>query len=411
MSWPGRGGVVWTALVTVAAAVLAGVMFWAVPHRLTDLSVYVGGTEAFLRGGGLYDYELAGRGLRFTYPTFAAILFTPLTLMPHWLAAALLTLVDIVVAIVLIRVIRKRVDLVFVVFLGFLLLSEPGRENLWLGQINFLITALVVIDLLLIRNRRLSGIALGIAIGVKLTPAIFVAYLLLIGRYRSAANAVGAFAATVLIALIAAPKATVTYFSGLMLDADRVGGVAYVSNQSLRGVAERLLGTGSAGVVAVIAGVIALGVCGCAAWSAHRSGHELMAVFCVGVAGLLFSPISWSHHWLWLTLLVIAVIERPIAPWVSRIAWGAAVILGLGPIWWFANPNGAPVEPGLVAALVTSAYAIAAFALVVAIISCLGPDVRRSSRRPCASGRVWPAGPPRDSGSTGGWTGSTSSSP
>ncbi|MGH3969475.1 MAG: alpha-(1-2)-phosphatidylinositol mannosyltransferase, partial [Mycobacterium sp.] len=41
-----------------------------------------------------------------------------------------------------------------------------------------------------------------------------------------------------------------------------------------------------------------------------RAGEQALAVICVALFGLMVSPVSWSHHWVWVlpTLLVTAVL-------------------------------------------------------------------------------------------------------
>ena len=65
---------------------------------------------------------------------------------------------------------------------------------------------MVVVLVDLVRpERRLSGVALGIAAGVKLTPLVFVVLLVLAGHRATAARAVLAFGCTVAIGFVAVP--------------------------------------------------------------------------------------------------------------------------------------------------------------------------------------------------------------
>lgn len=63
--------------------------------------------------------------------------------------------------------------------------GEPLVTTLWLGQINLLVLWLVAEDLLA-RDPRRRGLLCGVAAGVKLTPALFVVYLLVATRQRTA---------------------------------------------------------------------------------------------------------------------------------------------------------------------------------------------------------------------------------
>ena len=91
------------------------------------------------------------------------------------------------------------------------LLTEPVQQTLALGQVNLLLMLLVVADLLTPdalrgRTRWWHGIGIGLAAGVKLTPLIFIPYLLLVRRYRQAATAAGVFAATVALGYAVLPR-------------------------------------------------------------------------------------------------------------------------------------------------------------------------------------------------------------
>ena len=72
-----------------------------------------------------------------------------------------------------------------------------ARATLSYGQVDILLAAAVLYDLTLPDSSRRKGAAIGLAAGIKLTPAIFVAYLLMTRRYQAAATAAAVFAATI----------------------------------------------------------------------------------------------------------------------------------------------------------------------------------------------------------------------
>ena len=61
---------------------------------------------------------------------------------------------------------------------------EPIRTTLVIDQINIVLLALVTWDLLRTKQSRWTGVGIGIAAGIKLTPLIFIPYLLLTKRFR-----------------------------------------------------------------------------------------------------------------------------------------------------------------------------------------------------------------------------------
>jgi hypothetical protein len=64
------------------------------------------------------------------------------------------------------------------------------------------------------------------------------------------------------------------------------------------------------------------------------------AVISVALAGLLISPISWTHHWLWLILVppMLAIRRNPGAPRSIRILlWSLVALVIAAPYWWFSH--------------------------------------------------------------------------
>ena len=162
--------------------------------------------------------------------------------------------------------------------------------------------ALVTWDLCQPAGRRWQGAATGVAAGIKLVPLLFVAYLVLTRRFRQAAVAARAFAVTVAAGFAALPSASVTWWlGGDFLQAGRTGFVGGQQNQSLRGLVTRLAGSVAGGtrpwlVLAVLVGGAGLA----AAVTLHRRGYPLAGLLTCALTGLLVSPISWDHHWVWL---------------------------------------------------------------------------------------------------------------
>jgi hypothetical protein len=94
----------------------------------------------------------------------------------------------------------------------------------------------------------------------------------------------------------------------VFLDERRVGNPVNPANQSLSGALARFAGGLDAAQpwwigAAVVTGLAGLAVAG---W-AHRRGHRLAAVTCCGLTGLLVSPFSWTHHWVWAWPLLVAL--------------------------------------------------------------------------------------------------------
>ena len=138
---------------------------------------------------------------------------------------------------------------------------------------------------------------------MKVTPALLVVAQAVRGDIRAFLRGAIAFAACTGVAAVVAPTATWQFYSALMWDPARTGGVAYIGNQSLRGVWERMA-PGHAVVLWAVSSLVVLGV-GALGVRRHRS-DPWFALTIAAVAGLLVSPISWTHHWVWV-LPVVAI--------------------------------------------------------------------------------------------------------
>lgn len=302
----------WLALLAVSLAVAAYVGVGGGGGWI-DLRVYrLGGETVFL--GGLYDVRLHPEGLAFTYPPIAAMLFAPVAALPVSVAAALWsfgTVVALGYAVgLVVRVLSPAAPWwTSPALTAGSLALEPVWSHLSFGQINTLLMALVVHDLLR-ADRRWSGALVGLAAGLKLTPLVFVVFLLLVGRIRAAALAAGSFVATVVVGFLVTPRDAWAYWTALAGDADRVGGVAYAGNQSALSVLWRLLGHEPSTLVwLVVAGALGVGtlLLGVVAWRRGDAVGSVLGTCLAAAAMLLASPISWNHHWVWAVPLVLVL--------------------------------------------------------------------------------------------------------
>jgi alpha-1,2-mannosyltransferase len=283
---------------------------------MIDLQVYRWGGEMARQHRNVYDLQYGGF-LSFTYTPLAVLAFE---LMSHLSLAVLrfvMTGASLTALIVALWVAfglagvsgaaqrSRRVGLTLGTA-GLVLGLEPVMQTLGFGQINLLLMALVLVDLAQPDDRKWKGAGVGLAAAIKLTPAIFVGYLVLTRRLRAAAVACATFAATVALGFLVLPAASRRFwFGGLFLNSERVGGVAYAGNQSVNGALVRLFGGVSQARPAWFAAALLIGGGGLllAAWASRR-GEELLGIATCALTALLISPISWSHHWVWVVLLV-----------------------------------------------------------------------------------------------------------
>lgn len=336
------------AVAALGLSVLIRLLWMATPNgmNLVDLHVYVGGA-ADLGTGHLYDFTYAEKTpdfpLPFTYPPFAAVVFYPLHYLPFtavaigWLlliVAALYAVVRLSLSLLLgaaARESRWRTAAIGWTAVGMWL--EPVRTTIDYGQVNVF---LVLAGMLAAYSARwwVSGLLVGVAAGVKLTPAVTGLYLAGRRRWAAAVCSAVVFAATVGLSFLLSAEETRTYFGPLLGDANRIGPVGSVWNQSLRGAFTRLLGH-DAGSPWELAGhripfgpwwlgaVLVIAVIAVLAWRALAFDDRLGTLLVVQLFGLMVSPISWSHHFVWLLPLILWLLYGPL-----RAAAGARVLAG-----------------------------------------------------------------------------------
>jgi alpha-1,2-mannosyltransferase len=348
-------------LVLLVVAAVAGGVAGASHTGFQDLLTYQYGGRRVLEGLSLLDSRDPLTGLRFTYPPFAGVALAPLALLPEWLAAALWTAASVGALAASIVVVRRALGRATPGWLLALLTGgatalEPVWQTLAFGQVNLFLMLAVLCDLL-VPARRWSGVLVGIAAGVKLTPVVFVVLLVLVGRRAAAGRALLALGGTVLVGLLVTP-ASAAYWAHGLVDASRVGPPELAHNQSVYGALTRLLGgTPPPLLWLAVAGPLSLAVLlvGVRWW---RRGDQVFGACLAALAMLVASPISWTHHWVWAVPTALALWEH--RRWVS-VAWSSVFVAR--PVVW--PPYGHQREFGWSAwdHVVGNAYLLAALAL------------------------------------------------
>ncbi|MHB1430941.1 MAG: glycosyltransferase 87 family protein [Streptosporangiaceae bacterium] len=218
------------------------------PYR-EDLAVYRMGGRVWLRGGFLYRQPRRPGGhlrLPFTYPPVAAVLFSLASLAPALAAVVADTLAAVALLGAVLRIFLRRLAgragasmWALAWLMPAALFIEPVRSELSLGQINIALMALVTADCLAGFPGRSRGALTGLAAAIKLTPLAFVLFFLLRRDYRAAATAVLSFAAVTGVGFALAWHDSVRYWTAVIFQASRVGGLAYAGNQSILGALAR----------------------------------------------------------------------------------------------------------------------------------------------------------------------------
>ncbi|MEU4427889.1 glycosyltransferase 87 family protein [Actinoplanes sp. NPDC024001] len=339
-------GLLWAPAALVAA--VTGILALLRPEsmRLTDLQVYLGALDTLQAGGSLYDYIRNGNA-PFTYPPFAALVL----LIPARLPAEILfpawTLGTALATVALARLFNRRAAPWIAVLL---MLSAPISSNFRYGQVSLLLALLVTTDVLALRSSRFQGVLIGLAAAVKLTPLIFIPMLWLTGRRRAAALATATFLACTTVGALLLPHDSWRYWSGEVHDVARLGFITSVGNQSLNGALLRL----DVPHRALLATALAAAIAAVALWRTTTLHDPRTALVVTGAAGIVLSPVSWTHHQVWLVLAAFlplshlaraTVLTVMIAP-VTALTWAplreSRLLLAIALALLLTRPNPAP---------------------------------------------------------------------
>ncbi|MGH3765635.1 MAG: glycosyltransferase 87 family protein [Pseudonocardiaceae bacterium] len=292
-------------------------------HGFIDLDVYRLGVRQWLGGGDMYGAlppTQDGARLPFIYPPFAALALSPLALIPWGLARVLnfgLAIATLSVTVYLcIRrcgpATNRQTALVASGFaLPLALWLEPVRETIGFGQINLILMVLIAVDCLVERPRWPRGLLIGLAAAIKLTPAVFLLYFLLRRDLRATAVTIasGALATTIGFAML--PGESMRYWFGGFAGAAGISGSPYANNQTIKAALARLSlpQPVETGLWLLVAAVVLVAVVLGIRRALGRSNTGLAMVI-TGAAGLLLSPTSWSHHWVWIVPALLVMVAE-----------------------------------------------------------------------------------------------------
>lgn len=343
------------ASLALGTCLLSFAAFWCAQRAahvsMIDLTVYRAEGATVRAGGDLYALRATEARLPTTYPPFAALLFTPLTLLETADLRAPATAVNLVLLVAFVTLSLRLVGHAHARSVAWVSAAAVWCEPVWTtlryGQVNLLLGVLVLHDLTGRPGRRLAGAGIGIAAAVKLTPALFAVFLLAAGlvdrarrggtgeRLRHARGAAVAFTAATLLAAAVLPRDSWHFWTRAVFETGRVGLVEDTANQSLRGVLARLLHTAAPGpwwtVTAAVVTVAGLA----AAAAAELRGLRAWSVTACAVTALLVSPVSWSHHWVWCVPVTLLLATSGRAAAVAAVA----VFCSYAP-WWVPHGPG-----------------------------------------------------------------------
>ena len=297
-------------LAVIALSAAVGVAMWQAwksgpPNGLLDLQIYTNSARAWLDGGSLYDYRDPTFNLSATYPPIGPLLFSVLTPLTADGREVLFTAINLLALFGcawfvsgLARITpAKRFEWSAWAFAA-AAVTIPVWLTLRQGQINIIIWLLVLADLdALRRNRRLAGLAIGLATAIKLLPGLFIVWLAVTKRWVAALCSIVVLGFAIGIGWLLAPSDSRSYWTDLLWHSDRVGALNDARNNSALAVIARNFEPS--------AGRTALWLCVSAAIlivallrsvKASRANDFLAVAAIIGCATAAISPISWTHH-------------------------------------------------------------------------------------------------------------------
>lgn len=315
------------ALTLGAVAAAAGLLFFAftvAPRDGIDFRVYLAGGQSVIDATGeLYSVSIPNDpnpGLMFTYPPAAALLFAVLAPFGERIGFdvffGLSLAVTALTALWLVSHFSGRHSIgavlrgfwlrpAAIVSFGLVAALGPWRDTMAFGQVNILLFALVMLDFLERRDSWPRGLLTGAAAGLKLTPLAFAFYFLVRGDWRGLRNMAFGFLAAFALGFLILPRESKIYWGELLPDTSRVGGGGYIDNLSIRGALLHFAG-GDAEVAPywLLLSVAAAAAAAVVIRLATLQGSHLLALAAAALLMLLVSPVSWSHHWVWVALFL-----------------------------------------------------------------------------------------------------------
>lgn len=379
-------------IVLAICELVAVIMVSAVdPHAHIDGEVYQIGARAWLNGQPIYhDLPETSVGLRlpFIYPPFAAIVFTPLAVVSKAVAITAIMVVSQLALLATLYVVSRTATftprshgtamLVAAAALPLATLTEPVFETLTYAQINLVLMTLVAVDCLWRTDgeRKLPyprGILLGIAAGLKLTPAVFLLFFLVRRDLRAILTTIVTFLITVALGFLLAFRDARWFWSREVFASSDVSfgpqfegdASIYAGNVSLRSLLSKLQVpepwlTVVLGLLIVLAIAVAVAGMWYALYGRRDNKVDLpTAVVLNGILGLLISPISWSHHWVWivpaLLLLFGTAYSRRHIPLLLATTVAAELYL-IGPHWNVPQGDGKELTWNIFEHLIGNAY-------------------------------------------------------
>ena len=329
-----------------------------------DFASYYYAAEHALDGGNPYDTaalnalaERVGRGLGAVQPFFYP---PPFLLFIAWAPTMELSqayhvwfwINEVLLFAVMVSIFmwwRRDIGPALPALLALSFSFAPTLFNLSLGQVNLPVMLAVVWALTLSQKEKpiASGCLMGLACMAKMSPALFVAWWMLRGRWKEVAVACGS---AVVLSLVALPMVGIehqVHFYREVLPGFATGDyngltvpISSWKNHSLPSLyyhwipGEGGLSSGARALSSVSSLALLVGL----GWCFRRPGDDFARqaqIAAVATATLLIPVFTYEHHLLW-AALAVAVAGGALTR--GRLSWGWAPLLALAVVTLGANP-------------------------------------------------------------------------
>ena len=359
-------------ILTVAGVLTLAVAVWFLytdyQPFLNDFEVYFYGGGKVLQGGDLYAVR---DGLPFTYPPFAALLFAGLAVMGFFASSMVFIIAALAGAAVVAAWLARhyfglktwrsafadyRFRTTALVGTGAILLLGPWRDTFVFGQINIILMGVILADFALYGKVRAglirwpAGLLIGLAAGVKLTPLAFGLYFLVRRDFKALGWMAAGFFGSIAIAWAILPQASLAFWTQILPDTGRIGGPAYVDNLSVKGLLLHF-GMPDSSLTSLVWMVLSLGLAVLAAlvikWAVDVE-ENFIAVSATAILMLLISPVSWSHHWVWVAVALpsMAFAMHRVPSRSGRMRTAGWIIVACSTVAFYMTPKNLAVWAG-----------------------------------------------------------------
>jgi alpha-1,2-mannosyltransferase len=364
-------------LATAAGALTLAIAVWFLytdyKPFMNDFEVYYyGGGRVLETGeGGVNELYAPRDGLPFTYPPFAALLFAALATMDFGASSMLFIGAALAGAAVVAGWLARhyfgmrtwraafadyRFRTTALVGTGAILLLGPWRDTFVFGQINIILMGVILADFALYGKSRAgeirwpAGLLIGLAAGVKLTPLAFGLYFLVRRDFKALGWMAAGFFGSIALSWAVLPNASLTFWTKILPDTGRIGGPGYVDNLSVKGLLlhigmpdstlTSLVWLGLSLALVVLAGLVIK-------WAVDAD-ENFIAVSATAVLMLLISPVSWSHHWVWVAVALpsMAFAMHRVPSRNGRMRTAGWVIVVFSTIAFYMTPKNLAVWAG-----------------------------------------------------------------